>query len=93
MRTSQATGRVAPIRSTSRSCNTRNSFTCIAGDISVISSRNSVPPALASISPFFTAVAPVNAPFSWPNNSLSSSGSANAPQLTAVNGASRRPLQ
>jgi hypothetical protein len=36
------------------------------------------------------AVAPVNAPFSWPNNSDSSTLSASAAQLTAMNGSSCR---
>ncbi len=39
------------------------------------------------------ACAPVNAPFSWPNSSLSSSASGMAPQLMATNGASRGRLR
>ena len=38
------------------------------------------------------SAAPVNAPFSWPNSSLSSSVSGSAPTLTAMNGLSRRGL-
>ena len=36
--------------------------------------------------------APVNAPFSWPNSSLSSSVSGSAVQLTLINGFSARKL-
>jgi hypothetical protein len=42
----------------------------MAGDISVISSRNRVPPFAISTSPFFVSSAPVKAPFSWPKSSF-----------------------
>ncbi len=43
--------------------------------------------------PSCTPTAPVNAPFSWPNNSLSSKASGMAAQLMATNGLSgRKPL-
>ena len=60
---------------------------------SPISSRNSVPPFATSNRPGLLALAPVNAPFTWPNSSLSSRFSGIAPQLTATNGASRRSRQ
>src|SRR5256885_6949997 len=47
----------------SRSCSTRNSFTCVAGDISPISSRKKVPPRAAANSPCLSRTAPVNDPF------------------------------
>ena len=49
---------------------------------SAISSMKSVPPSAISIRPGFAAWAPVNAPFSKPNNSLSSSVPGMAGQLT-----------
>ena len=54
----------------------------MVGVISPISSRNSVPPSASSNSPFLSRTAPVKAPRSWPNSSLSSSVSGMAPQLT-----------
>ena len=42
-RTSTGTASVAPTGITSRSCSTRRSLTCVAGDISPISSRKNVP--------------------------------------------------
>jgi len=53
-----------PSRTTSRSCSTRSSLTCIDSGRSPISSRNSVPPCAASNQPGFALNAPVNAPFS-----------------------------
>ena len=54
--------------------------------MSPISSRNSVPPAACSMRPILVAIAPVNAPFSCPNSSDSSSCSGSASQLMATNG-------
>ena len=51
-----------------------------------ISSRKSVPPFAASKRPSLSAMAPVNAPFMWPNISLSSRFSGMAAQLTATQG-------
>ncbi len=62
----------------------------MAGVISPISSRNTVPPSATSTRPFLFASAPVNAPRTWPNSSDSSRFSGIAPQLTATNGLSRR---
>ncbi len=58
----------------------------MAGDISVISSRNRVPPDAASIRPLFIVVAPVKAPFSWPKSSLASSLEGSATQFTFTKG-------
>ena len=75
-----------------RSCSTRSSFTCVAGVISPISSRNSVPRSASSKQPCRRSAAPVNAPFSWPKISLSSSVSGIAAQLIATNGNAARGL-
>ena len=79
-----------PTRSNSRSCSTRRSLICSAGVTSPISSRNSVPLSASSKRPSLRLMAPVKAPFSWPNSSDSSSVSASAPQLTLTNGPSAR---
>src|ERR1035438_8705379 len=50
--------------------------------MSPTSSRNKVPWCASSNRPVLRAMAPVNAPFSWPNNSLSSSPSGIAAQFT-----------
>ncbi|MNP42835.1 hypothetical protein D3C76_1366240 [compost metagenome] len=52
-----------------------------------------MPPLASSNQPALELRAPVNAPFSWPNSSASTSDSENAPQLTATKGLSRRPLK
>src|ERR1039458_3865417 len=77
---------VPPTRSNSRSCKTRSSLTCSAGANSPISSRNTTPPSATSSRPFFCTAAPVNAPRSCPNKSLSSRDSGIAAQLIATNG-------
>ncbi len=51
-----------------------------------------MPPSASSMRPRRRSVAPVNAPFSWPNSSLSSSVSVSAAQLTATNGPAARLL-
>ena len=51
-----------------------------------------VPPELCSNLPIRFASAPVNEPFSWPNNSLSSSDSGIAAQLTSRKHADARGL-
>ena len=61
--------------------------------MSPISSRNSVPPSAVSKVPRLRAAAPVNAPFSCPNSSLSSSVSVRAAHETATNGARWRGLR
>ncbi len=45
-----------------------------------------MPSSATSNLPGFTALAPVNAPFSWPNSSLSSRVSTIAEQLMPTNG-------
>ena len=54
--------------------------------MSPTSSRNTVPWSAASKMPRFSWTAPVNAPLSWPNSSLSSSVSVSAEQLILTNG-------
>ena len=82
--------RVEPTRSNVPSCSTRSSLACTSMPSSPISSRNSVPPCAASNRPARVATAPVNAPFSWPNSSLSISVAGMAAQLTRTNA---RPLR
>ena len=61
-----------------------NSLTCDERGSSPISSRKIVPLFAASKYPFLVSFAPVKAPFSCPNNSLSIVPSGIAPQLTAI---------
>ena len=75
-----------PMRSTIWSCRKRSSLTCSGCGRSPISSRNSVPLWALSILPMVCFTAPVKAPRSWPNSSLSSRFSGIAPQLMATNG-------
>jgi hypothetical protein len=90
MRTSTLTGRLPPTGSTWPSWMARSSFTCAAGGSSPTSSRNSVPPEASTNLPVCFSVAPVNAPFSWPNSVDSTRFSGMAPQLTAMKGFARR---
>src|ERR1017187_2538211 len=53
---------------------------------SPISSRNTVPPSAIASKPSFGLVAPVNAPRTWPNSSLSISVGTSDPQSTGMNG-------
>ena len=69
-----------PTRTISFSCSTRSRSVWVLRLMSLISSRNTVPPSATSNLPFLRYCAPVNAPFSWPNSSLSSSVSVSAPQ-------------
>src|SRR5512133_3623396 len=89
-RRSTGSARVSPTFVTDRSCSARRSFTCSAGGMSPISSRNRVPPCAAWNFPGRVAMAPVNAPFTWPKSSDSSSASGMAPQFTATNGPAAR---
>ena len=57
----------------------------VGAAIASISSRKSVPPSASSIFPPRLWTAPVKAPFSYPNSSLSSNVSGKAPQLMATN--------
>ncbi|MNN10810.1 hypothetical protein D3C81_1237440 [compost metagenome] len=90
MRMSSGISWLPPRRSTTRSCSMRSSFTCTSRLMLSISSRNSVPPLANSNLPMRRFCAPVNAPGSWPNSSLSTTDSASAPALIATNGPSRR---
>ena len=85
-RTSTLIGWVPPTRKKVRLSSTRSSLTWVASGISPISSRKMVPPSASSNRPSRRSAAPVKAPFSWPNSSLSSSVSGSAAQLTAMNG-------
>jgi len=60
------------------------------GGTSPISSSRMVPPSACSNFPRRRVWAPVNAPFSWPKSSASSSGSGMATQLTISNGLRER---
>ena len=91
-RTSSCTGFWLPMRSTARVSRKRSNFTWVDGLTSPISSRKIVPPSAASNRPIRRSVAPVNAPFSWPNSSLSRSVDGSAAQCTARNGARDRGL-
>src|SRR5207247_479316 len=62
---------VPPSRRTSFSSRTRSSLVCNASDNSPISSRKTVPPSASSINPGLSAMAPVKAPRTCPNSSLS----------------------
>ena len=77
-----------PTRSNCFSCNNRSSLAWVPGAMSPTSSMNTVPPWACSNLPMRRRSAPVNAPRSWPNSSLSSSGSGMAAQLIARKGAS-----
>ena len=67
----------------------RSSLACDASCRSPTSSRKIVPPSASSNLPRRSAAAPVNAPFSWPNSSLSISSVGIAAQLTLTNGPGR----
>src|SRR5438128_919583 len=75
---------VLPSRSNACSCKTRKSFGWRSGGMSPISSRKSVPPFASSNRPTRRARAPVNAPFSCPNSSLSRSPLGTAAQLSVT---------
>jgi hypothetical protein len=79
-----------PTRCTSPFSSARSSFVCTESGSSPTSSRNSVPPSAASKTPIFDSTAPVNAPRTWPNSSLSNSVSTTAEQLIVTNGLLRR---
>ena len=81
-RMSTFSGLVSPTLSTTRSCSARSSFTCRLSGSSPISSRNSVPLSASWNLPGRVAMAPVKAPRTWPNSSLSIRFSGMAPQLT-----------
>ena len=90
--TSTSTFLTPPTRKNERVSNARSNFDCSCIGISMISSRNSVPPSAISNSPSFRVRAPEKAPASWPNSSLSSKVSCSAAQLRSMNGLSLRRL-
>ena len=90
IRTSTERLRELPTGVTSPSCSTRSSFACMTRLMSPISSRKSVPPSALSNVPRRSATAPVNAPFTWPNISLSMSSAGTAAQFICTKGRSRR---
>ena len=83
---STLTGLAPPTRSISRSWMARSSLACRRASISEISSSSRVPPLASSNLPIRRATAPVKAPFSWPNSSLSSRFSGMAAQFTEMKG-------
>ena len=83
-RTSTRLVSVDPTGRTSPLCRKRRSMTWASSGRSPISSRNTVPPSATARRPRFLATAPVNAPRSCPNSSLSSSSRVSAPQFTVV---------
>src|SRR6266498_1093663 len=88
-RTSTRMVLMPPTRSNSDSWIARRSFTCISTGTSPISSRKSVPPSASSKRPGFEPTAPVNAPRSYPNSSLSTRSFGMAAQFTLMSGLSR----
>ena len=71
-----------PTLSISQLSRTLSIFACKDGLMSPISSRNMLPEFAAKNFPSFLSTAPVKAPFSCPNNSLSSSDSGMAAQFS-----------
>ena len=90
MRTSTGRDSVLPTGVSSPSCSTRSSLACVASAMSPISSRKSVPPWADSNSPLRSPTAPVKAPRTCPNSSLSISSLGMAAQLSLRKGRSRR---
>ena len=88
MRMSTRMVRSPPTRSKLCSCTKRRNLVCSAAERSAISSRKTVPPSAASSRPGLSLIAPVKAPRTWPNSSLSSSSSESVVQLTTTNGRS-----
>src|SRR5213594_2541646 len=85
--------RLLPNLSNSRSCSTRRSFVWRSSGISPTSSRKTVPALASSNRPMRCVIAPVNAPFSWPNSSLSRSPVGIAAQFSFTKAFERRGLR
>ena len=81
-----------PTRVISPFSSTRSSLICVASGMSPTSSRNIVPPWAYSNLPMRSVEASVNAPFTWPNSSLSRMFSLKAAQFSATNGLFLRGL-
>ena len=82
-----------PTRRNDRSWRERSSLLCIGWGSSPTSSRKRVPRCAVSKSPFFVCTAPVKAPRTCPNSSLSISVSGMAAQLIGTKGNSFRGLR
>ncbi len=89
-RTSTRCTSLPPTRSKLPYSMTRRIFSCTASEAVAISSRKSVPPSAISKRESRRRVAPVKAPASWPNSSLSSRLSASVAQLSLTKGLSQR---
>ena len=85
IRTSTLITERLPSRENCWSCSTCSSLACNSGGISPISSSRIVPLLQSSNLPGFACVAPVNAPGSYPNSSLSRRSPGTAAQLTLRN--------
>ena len=85
-RTSTWIDALSPTRRISCSWITRRSLAWKAGVVSAISSKKNVPPPASSKSPCRSLTAPVKAPLTCPNSSLSRSVSLIAAQFTGTNG-------
>src|SRR3954447_7507581 len=92
IRTSTGSASPPPTRSISRSWRTRRSLAWASRGRSPTSSRKRLPPSASSKRPIRRARAPVKAPFSWPNSSLSTSPAGRAAQLSLISGLAARRL-
>ena len=72
---------------------TRSNFAWVSWCTVPISSKKMLPPSAISNSPFFGEIAPVKAPFTWPNRLLSRSSGGRLPEWTVTNGRLRRGLR
>ena len=89
-RTSTWTVALPPTRSKAPYSTTRRSRSCTARLVLAISSRNRLPPSASSKRPRRCRTAPVNAPASWPNSSLSRSVSGQRRAFSLISGRSQR---
>jgi hypothetical protein len=89
-RTSTRIEVVLPTGSKRCSSSTRSTLACTRALMSPTSSRKSVAPSAISNLPRLAAVAPVNAPRTWPKSSDSINSSGMAAQLTSTKGAPER---
>ena len=90
IRTSTFRGLDEPTRSNSPVSRARSSLACRFCVMLAISSRKRVPPSAISKRPTRSTLASVNAPFTWPNNSLSKIPSARPPVFTVTRGRAAR---
>ena len=90
MRTSTSILSELPTRSMVPYSTTRNIFSCTSNGMVPTSSKKRVPPSAVSKRPRRRCSAPVKAPFSYPNNSLSMSEGLRAAQLSATRGPCQR---